>query len=70
MLTPEELAARKPVWRALSDLWLDTELQERDLAPIASVLKQSGYSLAQLRAIHLDEVAAVLSPNLLSVAGG
>jgi hypothetical protein len=69
MLMPEELASRRLVWVALSDLWLDTELQESDLAHIASALNQSGYSLAQIRAIHLDEVAPVLFPNLLSVAG-
>lgn len=68
-MTPEELAKRRPVWVALSELWLDTKLQESDLAYIASVLKQSGYSLAELRAIHFNEVAPVVSPNLQLVAG-
>jgi len=27
-----EIERRKPVWTALSDLWLDTELNESDLS--------------------------------------
>jgi hypothetical protein len=64
-----EIERRKPVWAALSDLWLDTELTEDDLQRIAGVMKRSEYSINELRDIYLFEVAPVVFPNLLSVAG-
>jgi hypothetical protein len=64
-----EVERRKPVWLALSDLWLDKELTRDDLRRIAGVLKSSGYSVPQLREIYLFEVAPVVFPNLLTVAG-
>jgi hypothetical protein len=69
MLNPSDIARRKPVWVALSDLWLDTELQEHDLRYMAQVMWKSGYSLAELRAIYLYEVAPVVYINLLSPTG-
>ncbi len=68
-LTDEEVARRKPVWSALSELWLDTELQDDDLSRIAEIMDESGYSLAQLRRIYLFDVAPVVYRNLLCVAG-
>jgi hypothetical protein len=64
-----EFERRKPVWIALSDLWLDTELMEDDLGRIAEVMRRSGYEVEELREIYLFEVAPVVFPNLLSVAG-
>src|SRR3954447_14412529 len=64
-----EIERRKPVWIALSDLWLDTELTEHDLRRIAEVMRRSGYEVEELREIYLFEVAPVVFPNLLSVAG-
>jgi hypothetical protein len=64
-----EIARRKPVWAALSELWLDTELEEDDLQRIAGVMKRSGYSVSQLRDIYLFEVAPVVFPHLVVVAG-
>jgi hypothetical protein len=64
-----EIERRQPVWAALSELWLDTELSEEDLRRIAGVMRRSGYSLDELRAIYLFEVAPVVSPNLLCLAG-
>ena len=69
MLNNEEIKTREPIWLALSELWLDTELTERDLNHIASVMAESNYSLGELRDIYLYEVAPVLYPNILSVAG-
>ena len=69
MLSDQELELRKPIWLALSELWLDTELMESDLDHIASVMSQSRYSLDELRDIYLYEVAPVVYRNLLSVAG-
>lgn len=69
VLTAADLERRKPVWTALSALWLDTELDDADLRGIADALAASGYTVAELRAIYLDELAPVLGPNLASVAG-
>jgi len=69
MVDNEEIKLREPIWLALSELWLDTELTERDLDHIASVMARSKYSLGELRDIYLYEVAPVLYPNLLNVAG-
>ena len=68
-MTNEEIELREPIWLALSELWLDTELTERDLDSIASVMAESKYSLRELRGIYLYEVAPVVYSNLLNVAG-
>ena len=60
---------RRLVWLALSDFYLDTELQNADLLYIRSVFEQSGYSQAQIKRINYDEVAPVLLDNLRSMAG-
>jgi hypothetical protein len=69
VIDESEIERRKPVWAALSDLWLDTEFTEDDLLRVAGVMKRSGYSVNELREIYLFEVAPVVFPNLLSVAG-
>ena len=63
-----DLAARAPVWEALSDLFLDTDITlSRQWR--ASQLAASSYSLEQLEFILLHEVLPVCKYNLLSVAG-
>lgn len=69
MLTDKDINIRKPVWSALSDLWLDTELQEWQLNSIAETLYESGYSIEVLREIYEKEVAPIVYTNLLCVAG-
>ena len=69
MLTQNEIDRRRPVWLAFSEFWLDTELGPHDLERLASAIGQSGFSISELRRIHLEEVAPVLYPNLLSPAG-
>jgi hypothetical protein len=64
-----EIERRMPVWAALSELWLDTELSHDDLKRIAGVMGSSGYSVAELRDIYLYEVAPVVFLNLLVVGG-
>jgi len=64
----QELERRKPVWFALSDLFLDTEISS-SYEYIARVCAESGYSLHELKEILDSEVAPVCSANLLSVAG-
>ena len=66
---PVALAHRLPVWLALSELWLDTELDDGDIQRLAHVLAASGYSDAELSSIFLDELSPVVADNLLSVAG-
>src|SRR5687767_8052931 len=69
MLTDAELERRKAVWTALSEFWLDTELDDADLNRISDVLKDSAYTVTELRSIYLDEVAPVVWLNCWSVAG-
>ena len=69
LLTPEEIERRKPVWFALSELWLDTELSDSDLHHIATQMVDSGYSLNELRVICDSEIAPVVYKNLLTPVG-
>ena len=69
MLSQSEIERRLPVWHALSDIFLDTELQPHDYQWIASVLASSGYSQVELRSIFENEVAPAFIVNLFSVAG-
>ncbi|MBK1884526.1 hypothetical protein JIN85_19070 [Luteolibacter pohnpeiensis] len=59
---------RLPVWNALSELFLDTELQEDDHQSIARVLAASPYTEKKLDEILRFEVTPVLKWNLLSIA--
>ncbi|MBC7919695.1 MAG: hypothetical protein H7Z75_01250 [Ferruginibacter sp.] len=60
---------RIPVWHALSEFYLDTELDDGDFDRIAAVLMKSGFTLEEAKQIDLYEVFPLLQPNLLSVAG-
>lgn len=68
-LSPQELQSRAPVWEALADFWLDTELVDFEFDYIARIIAESPYSLSEVRDIHDYEVAPAVSANLLSVAG-
>jgi hypothetical protein len=69
MLSDEEIERRRLIWLALSELWLDTELDENDLERIAAVMSRSRYSVDELRGIYLYEVAPVVYLNTLSITG-
>jgi len=69
MISQEEISKRKPIWLALSEFYLDTELNDADFKRIAGILKDSGYSFEKLKQIDYEEVAPVVYPNTLSVAG-
>jgi hypothetical protein len=69
MLTPSRIEHRMPVWHALSDLFLDTELQPADYERIAAALRRSGYSTGELRTILDEEVLPAFAFNLLAIAG-
>ena len=60
---------RLPVWEALSDFFLDTELEENDYQRISEVLTSSPYSIQDIEDILRFEVYPVLIWNLRSVAG-
>lgn len=60
---------REGVWLALSELWLDTELQAFQHSHIAEVMRASGLPLEELEAILLYEVAPAVWQNAHGVAG-
>ncbi|AFZ69374.1 DUF7079 family protein [Deinococcus peraridilitoris] len=68
-LSPEDRRRCQPVWTALSELFLDTELSEADDRHIACVLANSGYSTQELTHILCDEVTPVVGSNLIAPAG-
>ncbi len=63
-----EVERRRRVWVALSDLYLDTD-SRLNYVYIARVLADSNFSIEELHAILLEEIAPVLEQNLLQVAG-
>ncbi len=67
-LTNDEIEARAPVWAALSNLFVDTDVSLlRD--HIATELAASPYSDAELLQILRQEAGPTFFANLLSVAG-
>jgi hypothetical protein len=63
-----ELEQRRPVWDALSTLYLDTDVTLLR-AYRARILAASPFSLEELEAILIDEVYPVCWANLLSIPG-
>jgi hypothetical protein len=64
----EDLGNRRPVWEALSDLFLDTDTSLARGWRVG-VLAASPYSLDELQEILVDEVYPVCRSNLFSIAG-
>lgn len=69
MKEPCNIEERKPIWMALSALYLDTELQESDFRHIALAIMESPYSLEKVKEINKYELFPVLQTNLMGVAG-
>ena len=69
-MTPakNDLPRRRPVWEALSTLFLDTDTS-LDRQERARALGRSEYSLDELEEILLGEVYPACAANLRSVAG-
>lgn len=63
-----DLANRRPVWEALSTLFLDTEVSDHRQWR-AEILANSPYSLQTLEQILIEEVYPICMANLFSVAG-
>jgi hypothetical protein len=61
--------ARSRARMAISELFLDTALDEKDFARLRDELRSSGLSLRELDEIYYDEVAPLLYQNLNSPAG-
>ncbi|WP_215438332.1 DUF7079 family protein [Zobellia russellii] len=64
-----ELEQRFPVWNSISELYLDTELQDYNYDTITRTFINSGFSLEELKAIDRHEVFPVLKANLLNIFG-
>lgn len=58
---------RKPIWIALSDFYLDTELQEATFRYIATKIAESPYSFKKVKEIDKYEIFPVLKNNSLSI---
>ncbi|SHG02583.1 hypothetical protein [Chryseobacterium sp. OV279] len=69
MLKPSSIKERTPVWIALSDFYLDTELQDSDFRYIAKTILESPYTFEEVKTINTYEVFPVLQSNLLQPAG-
>lgn len=61
--------SRLRLWKALSDLFLDTEVSEPTYRYIARVIEEDGYTREEAERILWQEVYPVLEGNLRSVAG-
>src|SRR4051812_3417235 len=68
-LALQELDYRRPVWEALSELFLDTQIDQDDLRYIAERLAESKYSVSELEQILRQEVGPAVAMNMFSVAG-
>ena len=64
----QDVDARRPVWSALSDLYLDTSYRTF-IRPAARDLAATHYSIDDLREILLREVHPALARNLCATAG-
>jgi hypothetical protein len=67
-LTAEDVARRRPVWVAMSDVFLDTETRW-GFPWIAQVMVASGLAWEELDAIWRDEIYPECQGNLFQVAG-
>jgi hypothetical protein len=65
---PDDLEHRRPVWEALSDLFLDTDTSLARSWRVG-ILAASPYSLDELQQILIDEVYPVCRSNRFSIAG-
>ncbi len=67
--TETHIEERMPVWEALSELFLDNELQPADHERIAQALAATDYSVEEIEVILIAEVCPVCRWNMISVAG-
>lgn len=60
---------RFPVWNALSEFFLDTELDSKDYDRIGTILAESKYTEKELEEILYYEVYPACKWNMFSIAG-
>lgn len=65
-LSRDQLEIRRPLWIALSELYLDTE---PDWERVGSICAASPFDVLELRRILFDEVHPVVYLNLWSATG-
>jgi len=65
----EQIAERLPVWEALSEFFLDTQLQPSDYDRIARMLVASRFTENEIEDILIGEVCPVCRSNAVSPAG-
>ena len=65
----EQIEERLPAWEALSELFLDTELQNDDHERIARALAATKFTEDDLDRILIGEVCPVCKWNMLMIAG-
>ncbi|MEM1001012.1 MAG: hypothetical protein AAGH46_00010 [Bacteroidota bacterium] len=68
-MNSDEIERRKPVWLAISEFYLDTELETNDALRIRETFRNSGYSLSELKNIDFYEVKPIVGMNLWSNTG-
>lgn len=69
VFSQEEIAIRRPLWDALSEIFLDTELQDGDYKFIARRVLESSLNPHEVSVALWADVFPVLAHNLQSVAG-
>lgn len=69
VLTPEEIECRPPVLRAMSDLFLGTELRGFQYKFLARVVVEPGFPPREIHYISWKQVFPALADNLRVVAG-
>ena len=69
ILVSAAFEARMPIWCVLSDLFLDTSIEDADYDRMAQVLCRSPYTIAELEHIVKHEVSPVFAWNLFAIAG-
>ncbi|NOS70810.1 MAG: hypothetical protein HOP33_12870 [Verrucomicrobia bacterium] len=67
--TESQIKERLPIWKALSEFFLDTELQQENLERIARILAASDHSEDELENILICEVCRGCRINALLPAG-
>ena len=65
----QDIDRRRPVWEALSTLFLDTALDDGERRHIAQAIVDSGYSRSQIETILWEEVYPVVQSNLRDPGG-
>jgi hypothetical protein len=68
-MSTEEIERRLNVWQALSELFLDTELDTATYTYVARAVIDSLYNANEICSILWNEVFPILESNLRSVTG-